>query len=145
MSRNTSSSEICRYNSAFSAWLEARKPPAAFTIPARAGEETLVPPTTNHPVPSTGLLLKTHTPVAGFASNEISGVPLNSPTIWRTRSWKAGRGSNWLGPLPASCQVFSRIKLPVLVLRETLVPPAEITFGEVLGYSGPGLSPAEAK
>src|SRR5580692_616322 len=37
------------------------------------------------------------------------------------------------------------MKSPVFGLREILVPTAETTFGETLGYSVPGLSPEEAK
>src|SRR5580658_8829272 len=130
---------------AFSAWLEPLKLPAALTMPANEGAETLVPPTTNQPVPRTGLLSQTQTPVAGLASKERSGVPRELPTIARTPSWNEGRGSIRLEPPPASCQVFSRMKSPVFGLREILVPPAETTFGETLGYSVPGLSPEEAK
>src|ERR1700752_4541814 len=99
-------------------------------MPAKDGEETLVPPTTNHPCPKTGLLSKTQTPVAGLASKERSGVPRELPTINRTPSWNEGRGSTRLEPWPASCQVSSIMKLPVFGLREMLVPPAETTFGE---------------
>src|SRR5271170_7808337 len=102
-------------------------------MPARAGEETLVPPTTNQPVPKTGLVSKIQTPVLGLASKEMSGVPRGAPTMNWTPFWNEGRGSTWLGPAPLSCQVFSRRKAPLLGSREMLVPPTETTFGEALG------------
>src|SRR6266566_4141318 len=115
-------------------------------MPASEGEETLVPPRINHPPgpPWNRLVSSTQTPVLGFASKEKSGVPRKSPTIFAMRSWKCGRGSTWLGPPPASCQVFSRRNVPEFGSRERVVPPAEITFGEALGQPAPGLSPEEA-
>src|SRR5437660_8223957 len=131
---------------AFSAWLEAANLPAELMMPASEGAETLVPPRTNHlwRLPSNRLVSRTQTPVLGFASNEKSGVPRKSPTISAMRSWKCGRASTWLGPPPASCQVFSRRNVPEFGSLERVVPPAEITFGEVLGQPAPGLSPEEA-
>src|SRR5438094_2419927 len=60
------------------------------------------------------------------------------------RSWKCGRASTWLGPPPASCQVFSSRNVPEFGSREMVVPPAETTFGEALGHTAPGLSPEDA-
>src|SRR5207302_1393317 len=115
-------------------------------MPASEGAETLVPPRMNHPPgpPWNKLVSSTQTPVLGFASNEKSGVPRESPTMFAMRSWKCGRASNWLGPPPVSGQVFSNRKVPEFGSREMVVPPAEITFGDALGHSAPGLSPEEA-
>src|SRR5256885_7141354 len=109
-------------------------------MPASEGAETLVPPRTNHlwRLPSNRLVSRTQTPVLGFASNEKSGVPRKLPTISATRSWKCGRASIWLGPPPASCQVFSSRNVPEFGSREMVVPPAETTFGEALGHTAPG-------
>ena len=46
-----------------------------------------LPPAMNHPVPNTGLLSKTHTPLLGLASKDRSGVPRDGPTRSRTTSW----------------------------------------------------------
>src|SRR2546430_9716637 len=129
----------------FSAWLEAANLPAELMMPASEGAETLVPPRTNHlwRLPSNRLVSRTQTPVLGFASNEKSGVPRKSPTISAMRSWKCGRASTWLGPPPASCQVFSSRNVPEFGSREMVVPPAETTFGEALGHTAPGLSPED--
>src|SRR5581483_866916 len=108
MSRNARELSKFRYFSTFSAWLEIRKLPAELIIPDSDGAETLVPPTTYHPVPSAALLSKTQTPLAGLASNDKSGVARHFPTICLMLFWKLGRGSTKLGPPPASCHVFSR-------------------------------------
>jgi hypothetical protein len=63
------------YNLVSSSWEDPAKLPAALTIPAHVGDETLVPPTINHAGLPASVLLKTHTPVAGLASEEMSGVP----------------------------------------------------------------------
>src|SRR5579863_6399012 len=102
-------------------------------MPASEGADTLVPPTTYHPVPLTGLLSKTQTPVFGLASKDRSGVPRVGPTVSAMPFWKLGRGSTRLGPPPPSCHVFSNRNRPVKASREIVVPPAESTFGEVLG------------
>src|SRR6266849_3935980 len=116
-------------------------------MPAKAGAETLVPPTTAQPRgffdPWKVLPSKIHTPVLGLASKDISGVPRVSPTASTRRSWKLGRNSTRLGPPPASCQAFSSRNFPVALSREMVVPPAQTTFGDTHGYCVPGLSPAE--
>src|SRR5208337_1853253 len=64
-----------------SAALDALKLPAWFTMPASAGVETLVPPTTHqpaaadpYPASSNSWLSKTQTPVLGLAFAETSGT-----------------------------------------------------------------------
>src|SRR5215471_17661028 len=55
-----------------SAWLDTSLLPAAFTIPASAGEARLVPPTMNQPLPApcTGVVSNTQAPVTGLESND---------------------------------------------------------------------------
>src|SRR5215472_932720 len=66
-----------------SAWLDTSLLPAAFTIPASAGEAKLVPPTISQPTPDpcTGVVSKTQAPVTGLESNDRSGTPRELPTI----------------------------------------------------------------
>jgi hypothetical protein len=66
-----------------SAWLDTSLLPAAFTIPANAGEARLVPPTMNQPLPApcTGVVSNTQAPVTGLESNDRSGTPRELPTI----------------------------------------------------------------
>ena len=110
---------------------------AALTMPAREGEETLVPPTTNQPVPKMGFLLKTQTPVAGLASKERSGVPRVFPTTKRTRPGTKGEARpDWGRRLRPA--MFSRKGRDRYSGCAKTVPPAETTLGETLGYLSPG-------
>src|SRR6266404_542408 len=108
--------------------------PARFTIPARDGEETLVPPKTNQPLnPWHEVLSYTETPVLGSASNEKSGAERCVVSALAMPTCQLGIDSYLLGPPPLPLQPVSLLKVP-LELSFTLVPPAETTKGETLGY-----------
>src|SRR5215831_2360215 len=124
-----------------SAWLDDAQRPAALTMPDHTGAATLVPPTMHQPLQEGTLY--TQTPVLGSASAATSGVPRLLPTIWEITNWYDGRDSYLLGPPPVEDQASCACKLP-LVSRLLVVPPAEMTFGEVPGQIVPGLSPAAA-
>src|SRR5262245_37978335 len=63
--------------------------------------------------------------------------------IWEITDWYDGRDSYLLGPPPVEDQASCACKLPS-ASRLLVVPPAEMTFGEVPGQIVPGLSPAAA-
>ena len=67
--------------------MELLNRPAALTMPAHTGVETLVPSMTSQPE---RFVSSIHTPVNGSATDETSGVPRELPTMFLTRTDKRG-------------------------------------------------------